>query len=493
MRTRPSAAFLRFVLGTGLTLGLAMAGYHVLIGYSETWDYNAVRLQRTFVLAAGEPLYAGRDSGAVLDMIYGPISAVAYLPATLWRTPAPAVLAGQVLSLLFVLTPVLGWLWRRRRGEIWPTAFGGLTFAFLVIDSRPLEYAAFTVHADAPALGLGMLALAVLGTGREESPKHLRLAASASLAVLAVWTKLMMLPLLLALPAVLAWTSGRRTAFAWLGWLGLTGSALSALLIWIFGPLEPLLFNLWTVPARHTLGELTAGAALSALGRLAFEAAPVLGLWVLALVLRWTGERGEWRRDPAVSLGFVALTMLPLAILGLRKAGGDINAFAYVIYFLASGAVLSLAASARDRVARRVLLAAPSLLALLVLFVQEPGSLRTWREEVEFASFPHQRAYDYLRAHPGRLYFPRITLAHLLAEGVVYHQSNGIADREISGFPMTSEHLRAHIPSGLQGVAFADNGFRSIVTYLRLPEFSEPGDDPELPGFVIYRPKQALE
>ncbi len=466
---------------TAAALILAFLVPRRLLEANRHWDYNAVRLARSFVLAAGEPLYAGPASGAILDTIYGPIGAVAYLPVTVLRAPAPAVLAGQVLAGLYVFLPAAWLLLRRSRGRRLPALLAFLAFAALACGLRSLAYVSFTIHVDAPALGLGLLAVGAVSGARAARPRRWQIAAT--LAVLAVWTKLVLLPLPAALALWAAWSGGRRRLATFLGYLALAAAAVSAVVIACFGPLDNLVLNLWTVPASHTLPGLSRLAA-GVRGLLVEEAAAWI-LWLAAAGLRWLGG-GDLRRDPVWAFGLTALLTAPLAVMARLKIGGDVNAHAYVSIFLVTGALLSLAGSAPRLAAARRLLAilAPAASALL-LAVRPPETLAG--RTATPAPPPHQLAWEYATRHPGEVYFPRLTLASLLAEGRVYHQMPGLVDRRIAGIPTSRRHLLAHLPERLEAVAFYDNAFRCRPAELGLPEFSRPTRDPELPGFIVFR------
>ena len=194
-------------------------------------------------------------------------------------------------------------------------------------------------------------------------------------------------------------------------------------------------------------------------------------------------------RDPGWGYGLVGLAMAPMMVMATVKEGGDINNMAYPAYFLIAGASLSLAALARRTViARRGLVAIPAVILPTVLVFQEPETLRTLIRPFPTAELPHQIAYDYAREHPGEIYFPRMTLVHLLAEGEVYHQVIGILDRAYAEFPLTEDHLRAHLPPRMKGIAFYENVFMSEIEYYESLGFSQQIRDPDLPGFVIWVP-----
>lgn len=476
---RPLAAAL-FVL-------LAAAGYFLVID-SARGELNQIRLERSFVLAAGESIYPDPETGPVLLSLYPPVGAVAYLPATVMRQPAAAGIAGQLLSIAFTLLPVLWLHWTARRKSGADGVFGFLIFAALSSAVGPLVYVTYSVHVDAPTLGLGAVACGLLGHGPEPQ-RGWRAWTAAACSVLAVWSKQMMVALPPTLLLYVLLVRGRRAG--WRFFLALAASSLgiTLLVVLLFGPPENLFFQIWTLPSRHPL----AGSVAAALVRLGIETAPVWLLWLAALGWRLLRRRPGWTGDAAVLHGMVGLAMVPLAILAYRKVGGDINALSYVAYFLLAGATLSLAEQAgrEAAVARNLRRVAASV--TLVALLRIPWALPSWNQPPRLEEQSCQTAFVYAKKHPGRIYFPDLTLSSLLAEGQVYHSGTGLWERELAGLPVGERQLRAHLPARLEGIAYDASRltaeerafFRRPGAYL--PELSRISEDPELPGFVVFR------
>lgn len=483
------------------SLLLLLVAVHVFRDHLESWDLNGIRLQRTFALAAGMPLYPPPGEGTAMLPLYGPVGAVAYLPAVLARTPTAAVAIGQLLALFYFFAPPLAWHLLLGRRTLALLAF--LLFAAAGVDLWPLEYAAFTVHVDAPALGLALLACLA---AYRSTPATWRsaYAVSALCAVLALWTKQVVLPLLVALPLYLLLTEGAKSARRYLVVLAGVGLLVGGVIFLGFGSPRLLWFHLVTVPGRHPWRFGGGGHALLTGTRLLFSELAVL--WAICLAslalradwLRRTAAGRDWRRvlrrQPWPLLWLVGLLMVPTAVLGLVKEGGDRNALSYTAYFLLAGATLSLLTAAmaaedqRDR--RRVragLVVTPALILAAVVTLQEPGCLAPWRHTRDRDVLPQELAFRYARAHPGEAYFPRLTLSSYLAEGRLYHQSPGFIDAYYAGVPIADEALWAHLPPRLRIVAFERNGYEGQVRFLPFYERLEPApDDPDLPGFAIY-------
>ena len=99
-------------------------------------------------------------------LFYPPLSVLAFLPATLLRDPTAAVLAGRIQSLLYCFVPLIWVLTLEvRRGRL-RTVNGVILFIlFALLANRiaALRYVTTEIHADAPALALGCLALGLVG------------------------------------------------------------------------------------------------------------------------------------------------------------------------------------------------------------------------------------------------------------------------------------------------------------------------------------------
>ena len=211
---------------------------------------NWTRLEKTFLMASGLPIYYGKDSGPALNAMYGPVSAAAYLPAALTSSPEAAVMAASVLAACFFFLPAFFLLFARDPGKNpYPTLlFAGFGIHALMMYS--LKDAAFHAHADAPALGLSAVAAAFLYFRKGDDTLSLVLSAMA--AVLAVWAKIVALPALVALPLYVLAAEGRRSFFRYLFFIAAASACVSLIFFAVFG-FENLRFNLIEIPGRHPL------------------------------------------------------------------------------------------------------------------------------------------------------------------------------------------------------------------------------------------------
>jgi hypothetical protein len=183
--------------------------------------------------------------------------------------------------------------------------------------------------------------------------------------------------------------------------------------------------------------------------------------------------------------------MLPSAIAGRAKAGGDINSFSLALFFLTCGLTVMLADMARgvDPLAMRV--AVPVLVAILApLAISEAPLIPALPAKVgELPQARQNVAFEYLRRHPGEAYFPWFPLAHFFAERQFRHYAFGIADRLLAGEQVTLADFRAYVPGHPRIIAFSSDGTsdifgRDLMTYL--PEYRCCFNDPELPGWQVF-------
>ncbi|HSH93445.1 MAG TPA: hypothetical protein VK968_04815, partial [Roseimicrobium sp.] len=133
--------------------------------------WNAVRLVPSFSLLAGYDLYYAPDAGPVSGHIYGPIGALAYLPAAITHSPAAAIRIGSLLSTIFYFLPAV-WAvhrcWKSGRATRSASLTGILLFGGLTLELDSLRYVAINIHVDSVALGFAMCALVLVPSNIRE-------------------------------------------------------------------------------------------------------------------------------------------------------------------------------------------------------------------------------------------------------------------------------------------------------------------------------------
>ncbi len=498
---RLGVASLPFTVSVVLWRWIAGAVFQGVVPY-----WSGARLAAAMTVQHGYSLYSPATSGPVLGWIYPPISALAYLPATVLRDPSLAIVTGRCLSLFYYYAPAAlvlssGSSDRRGRPRLGRLLLF-LTFALISGESQPLLYSSTEVHADAPALGLAALAVHMV-TRSQGGREPWACAGSLLLAMLSVWAKQLTIPIILiVLPAWILAKGGLRR-FGLFVLAAVVAAIGTSLLILVFFEYASLGFNIWTVPSHHPWRIGWSSEVTSTLVSLQREHLGLLILLVVgalgqvALPSGGTAPGPSLRSDAWRLFLAAALAELPLSLMGYFKVGGAENSLSFCLYFLALGGILlyeplmvappSAEGDGRQRASWFWLLVIGLNLTLAFVNNQVLGlALNTtdpaWREG--------RAAEQYLRKHQGEVYFPWNPLIHLAVEGKSYHFEYGVFDRDLAGFPVRDDHFLRHIPARTRLVCYPKSvswGNKLTLNYLK--GFREV-EVAELPGWECYaRPR----
>jgi hypothetical protein len=499
----PYGRLLVFLFLVAAAFAAAVVAAEFLESFFHSW--NDARLAPAAAWLQGYQLYYGFNEGPLLGLMYPPLAAFAYLPAVCCDTPERAVAAGDVLTSLYYFGPALGVMLieARRRKAHWPAA--GLCLAVFVLFSgaaRALAGPAFWIHADAPALGLGALAVAMayFRQSRLGAAADIAMAVPAMFSVLAKQT---MLPLLVALPLVCLVYDGRRAASRCVLWLIVVAAA-GVLLVAGLTDLSALVLNTVVLPGRHPW----TGPALATLTAAGAELL-VVALGPLALCV-WCGLVGpsaepepaatyaDWLRQRRWTMWIVvALTLLPTALLGRAKVGGDVNALAGPLYLLTIAASLTVlraqpdvataGANSGSRARLGPAIALP--LAAVVLCAMTWPRLREIPRLLDaFPNNPERTGFAFARRHPGEVYFPSNPLITLYSERRAHHLSDGVSSRALARIEVGDSHIQAFLPRRMEWVAFVGPGDFSGVY---LPQFNRRVQVDGLPAYWTVLARQA--
>jgi hypothetical protein len=492
------------LLPTGFLIAATLLVEHLTSSLNSPWP--AARLTPLFALRYGYRLYYGPDQGPILDTIYTPLSALLYFPALIFSTPVPAVLAGTVLACCYSFAPVL-YIIRRTisPATLVRAAPAFLAFFLLACTLDPLNTSMFSIHADAPALGLGAAAIAsLLYTKGERS-----LMGSSVLVVMAINAKQVVAPLPAVLCLYVLLTRGFRPMLRYFAYLA-AGLAAFALLWAVWFGWREFTFNTLVEPGLHpfrlpncqsctpatlTQDKLKILIKLARINSRVFLEEmfwiPVGYALLAALAYRAETRRSirMWLADNPWALWCAAgIAQVSTGLLGRAKVGGFANAYSYSFYFLLLGLV-SLALSvgcAPDlaHVARRGVKAAGLALLVVLMLARLPQYFGAARAVRSLQNNPVEASYLYILSHPAHVYFPWFVLSELLAEKRLYHFEYGVVDRELAGYPPTREHWSAYIPQALEQVAFWPIQDMQALDYL--PEFRTRVGVPQLPGWIVW-------
>lgn len=469
-------------------------------------EWNADRLSMAFFLKYKFNLYYPEDSvGPLISDMYGPLLALAYLPATIANSPTFALILGKLISLGFYFIPVI-WLyvsetWQNKKLSLSILAL--IAFFFFTTNIRALFYDAFRICADCPALGFSALACIIIYQQKNKNQIPLsKLFISAIFAVLAVWTKQIAVPILISLPLYIFLAYDIKTCKRYLACLFISGVVISVILITAFNP-QALFFNIITIPGHQPWngGDNKILVILSAAEQLAgycLLQGVIVGCWILFTIPNDLTKIKTWmQKNPWLLFLIVSLFFIPTSILGRVKVGGDANGM-YTVYFLTLTANLilltqasNLSTEAGEEILQRI--GKTWLLAIVMMFtiynINLPVS-RIYQTLPNFFNNVHQVVYEYSQKNPGKVYFPWHPLSVLMAENKLYHIDSGPFDRYLAGFPISKDDFMAYIPQNFTMIAipaWADTRGELGKFYLHyLPDFTHKIEVPELSGFIVY-------
>lgn len=455
-----------------------------------------MRLQRTFLWSRGYSIYPNFDQGPVINAIYGPISALAYWPAT-WVPFSSIVPVASACAAAFFFLPVL-WVFLRSSPPLHKEtkdshflllstlAFFCFFLAATLISS--LKRSAFGISADAPALGLGALACSMIYFRNPSRSRWNSLFFAGLFSVLALGAKQTALPLVFAIGFYLLCSENWKSAGVYFLSLFFWALILAGIFSRLFD-LHALYYNTVVLPSHHSLNT---GWAVFAKGvvRLVRENGLLLAIGgpvLIPALSRKNKSLRTWLQTYRWSLFlFTAFFMAPFALMAHIKIGGSNNTLSFVSYFVLMGVLLAFLDAARRYPGTLLKTWARGSLVFyttVLLFALIPLTFYrnvTFRDDRNFA----ETAFRYASAHPGTVYFPRMTLIHLLAEGKVYHETEGLIDRAWANLPVSREQFEAHLPKDLQMIAFPGEDHRKS---LPLSDFrSKPSKFSDLPSFKVY-------
>lgn len=480
---------------------LWVMGLNILATPFEEW--NAARVAPVVAWWQGLPLYYPPGEGPGTAFIYPPVSAILRLPVGLSGSPTIAIIASSFLNLLVYHIPLLLFI-RQTRASCLMGAIGLLAIWGFSLDMRSLNYSAYWVHADAPALGFGLLAcMKVMKHGRPAREMGPMVVAAIWLA-LAVGSKQTMAPLCVILPAYVLMRWGWRPAMTLAGMTALLLAAGGFLCVAVWG-YDAVKFNWFTIAAGQPWQFEERGRIVSFLiwtGTLISEATgPVIVMAMLALLFAINGPAVQSRRRVMHEAWFlplaIAILMSPLAIMSIAKRGGWGNSLSVSVFFLvaAMGAFIARQKLVGDaRVVRAIVGGAILLVLGLTAWSVTPfTNIRsTLKDIANLDQNPEQQAYEFAVKYPRAGYFPRNPLASLMAERQYYMFEFGLLDELQLGdaYRPKPERMLRHLPANMRIIAIPPQRTAGIAQ-MEMPGFTQPITVPELPKWSVFaRPQQ---
>lgn len=452
-------------------------------------ERNWMRLASTFALFKGLPVYSGPDTGPAIATMYGPVSILAYWPATLAWTAPLMVQTAAFCAIFFLLAPI--WLFCTTKSDSALSCKKFGTLLFLCIACIPLLVTSlkdvfFVVHADAPTLGLSALAGGFLYIFHKKNIDA-GLILSALCAALAIWSKQVIIPILLPLCLFVLIQHGFKSAAKYTVWLLVFIGLVTGLMFYFFDP-KDLYFNMVYLPSRHSLRELNIGSFFQYLWKILRECLiPLCSLVLFFIVYKRAGSNPSGntaitKQSWTVFL-WVTVIMLPITFYIHLKEGASNNTFAYSNYFFLIAAGLFLRELSlhkeTEKSAKWILVAAGA--ALLTIMI--PNVIYRTLQNTDYLK-DTKRAYEFNLKHPDQVYYPRMTLINFLVDGKIYHSIDGIRDRNWAGLPLSDRHFRDDLPSKIKYIGFAKENYMSLIP---LPEFDrETLNEPGMEGLSVF-------
>jgi hypothetical protein len=469
--------------------------FAVLRGLSNDSEADH-RLAPTFALTHAYHVYYPPESGPVLSTLYGPVTALTYLPATLASTPTGAILIGTLWAMtIFFATAFI--TVRGMAGRTWMKWWQLIALtAGVVWLIGPVERTAAHIHADAPALGCAAIAALFATRQRYTFAAWANVLLSALFAVLSVFAKQNMVPLLIALVVWFAICAGRKAVLLFAGASVIFSGLMIAIAVTLLGSPAAFYFNCVYMPLHQPFDRTLLFAAINELTVISLA---LLLIPIMRILQSWThfelnvGEFVVEQKTPLLIL--IGILMTPAAIMGRMKVGGNENSLGLALFFFVLAVLVEISALRAQNFAELLsaneikLWSLPLLIACIVSLLSAVYSTIKSRPPS-----PIQQAFVYARQHPGKAYFPQFPLVHLMAEGKLYHFSWGLTDRRNAGVPVSATHYEANIPNaaGVIAVTTLVPQFETDMLSRQGPALTNFGDAAQLPQFRFYELRRAV-
>lgn len=409
------------------------------------------RLAPSFAIAKGYQLYYPADHGPVLSTIYGPVTALVYLPATLASSPLGATFIATILMLamfyfgsIVAVKEAAGTTWLK----IWELLAVIVAATWLF---PPVHRAASSIHADAPALAFGAIAAAFAMREKWRISRWENEVLAGVCCASSVFAKQNMAPLVVGLALWML----LRTRWKGLAIFAAAAATCSALLMGLIaarlGGVSAYFFNCIYLPLHQPYDKALLFPAMSQLLTLSLA---ILALPVFRLLQSWAksddGHLEFLLSRKTTLLLLIGVVLIPTSIMGRLKFGAIESALSPTLYFFVLALIAELfgARATRQESGEMKLAVIPVLLACVI--GATPAVYLAAKARV---ANPAQQVYEYCRSNPGKVYFPQFPLAQLMAEGKLYHFAWGLTDRRAAGVPITDEHFAANIPAGASAMA----------------------------------------
>lgn len=464
-----------------MVVAVVALGFATLRSPRQDWD--AARLGNAAALLLRGHFYESQHAGPVIGTNYGPIGTAYFVPAALIRDPAWAVLAGSMLATVAFLTPLALWL-SNARGAAGRRVVLGAGFVIGAIATWPLSVIATSIHPDAPALSLAVLACMIVGADHTRERRRNWLLCAGACAMLAVAAKQTMLPVLLVLPLWLVVRESVRSAAVFVLAAAVTLVAGAALILVRDGAV-----NFWyqtTVALAFHVDHSWLAVRDATIELVSVIAAPAA-----VLALRWRAGRADSERAglPRITTLFivVALAALPVTLAGVLKWGGYVNSFAPSTLLMWYAALTALAAWPSSRAGERDAIIAAALTLSMIAAAPRVWSMMANARSMAASTIGLEAAHE--RAHPEETWFPMDPLIEEDIRGRVTHFGSSLYERSVAGDSTSQEQWRAYMPSKMQRACWAPHFTRAdpATAWVADRLGGEVAPPEDLPGWFCVR------
>ena len=372
--------------------------------------WNAIRLAPTFMLRFGTTPYPGLEGGPVTTWIYGPVTLLLNLPATLAGSTSLALLIAGTINLTLAAAPaalLCALLPAPRPGTTGADRAWAVLLCLALWPNSSLRF----IQADNTAVAFGLVSNLLLLRARPDPARPPLLAAV--LLAIAVWSKQTSLGLVAAQVIWLGLSAGRAAALRHTLACAAAGLALGGAFVAWFG-WDGLWLNLVRLPGRLPF-------ATDPLGRAAELWPHLAGYVLIPAVAGVVFRRTLLTRNSPWLLPFLSwMLLLPTGLLSVLKVGGTANSLNGILYLLPVAA-LALVPALRGRWR----LVAPVLAAGVLAGIALQLSLAASRPLRPVTA--HLARADFLaREFPGQIYFPWNPLATFFSDRRFYHAEDGL-------------------------------------------------------------------
>jgi hypothetical protein len=432
---------------------------NVLVAKLSLWQvWNGLRVAVAVGWGRGFGYFHDIGDGPAVNIIYGPMSSVFFLPSAWFHNPTSAVVCASVINMALFCIPLCCVCFALVKGDLfkkWVCIVFCLACSF---RNTATMWIFQRISADAPAVSLGLLSCFFMYRAFLKSKFSYVYEILASLCVvLAVWSKQIEVSIFFAQMAFLWINQEKKLLKRYFVICCVVGGFVGFFWVVLLG-YRSLYFNMFDVPMKH--GFIDGGHGIW--GMMLVHVYSAYRLWSVFFLCVCIGFFQSRKKNilyvksikshPSVLFMISAFFLLPTGALANMKVGGAINSAHGHYYFLVCIFCLVLFVMENSSSWMPVFLVSFFSCALLFPTEQILSVVsKPW------LSNPAQKAYEYVLKNPDEgVYFPLHPLASLMAVGKLYHHTVVLSEIEMAGCPISEQYFQKYIPKNIHAVAVYD-------------------------------------